>query len=111
MSTETLICAEGQHTWERERTRGRKPAYCPTHLPFIVRSVAADSAVSTRENGSASAERRNRPVIEQVLATRRSCQCEIRADMSNDQLMRMKSCKVAFVCPVLDKLRRRLQTF
>ena len=108
MSTETLTCAEGRHTWERERTRGRKPAYCPAHapIPFVVRS----SAVATDENGANVVYTpRNRPVIEQALATRsQSCRCDIRPDMSNAELMHVKSCKVAFVCPVIDSLRRRL---
>lgn len=33
MSVETLFCENG-HDWSRPLTRGRKPRFCPSHLPF-----------------------------------------------------------------------------
>ncbi len=35
MAIETLLCEHGQHKWKRESARGRKPRFCPKHLPTV----------------------------------------------------------------------------
>lgn len=35
MATETLTCLLGNHTWERETTRGRKPTSCKEHAVSV----------------------------------------------------------------------------
>lgn len=33
MPTVTLICEHDGHEWERESQRGRRPRFCPEHVP------------------------------------------------------------------------------
>lgn len=43
MKTVELWCEGGQHTWEREVKRGRKPTSCPQHSDVEVQAKAAQA--------------------------------------------------------------------
>ena len=63
METETLVCAVGNHEWQRERVRGRKPFVCPEHLSAPkqrTRKVAVTSAVAPVD-GSVATEVKTEP--------------------------------------------------
>ena len=41
-----------------------------------------------------------------ILDSRIGCSCEVRADMTDDELMKVQSCNSRWVCSTLDKIRR-----
>lgn len=47
MKTITLWCEVGQHEWERESQRGRRPTSCPEHVGCAVPEGAEKPTTST----------------------------------------------------------------
>lgn len=47
MAKETLYCELGNHKWNREATRGRKPTSCPKHKPAVVVNRSTNDGVQT----------------------------------------------------------------
>lgn len=56
MKTQTLICQHGNHTWERESRRGRKPLLCPEHSVSEL-STSAPKAIAAPSTYDALIER------------------------------------------------------
>jgi hypothetical protein len=97
---ETLVCEVGNHTWERESRRGKKPKRCPEHSSEInSKSLPADSTARTQD------------LIAEILSTPRaaSCHCGLTVETSPAEIRAMESCcSPQFICPTLDTVRRRL---
>jgi hypothetical protein len=53
--TVTLFCEEGQHSWERERRRGKAPKNCPDHKPSRAK-LSPEEAQRRRQEGRARAK-------------------------------------------------------
>ncbi len=67
MSIETLICRQGNHVWQREALRGRKPVFCPEHRQEI--AEAANTA-RTEYASKTMAQKKldlDHPVLVQIL--------------------------------------------
>ena len=120
METVTLWCAVGDHSWQRERQRGRPPFSCPEHseVPKTprTRKPSPEPAEAVRivhrvlqDYPQVSTARRLG--IQQILDAREGCLCEIRSDMSDRELMRVVSCQPKWVCSTLDKIRRLYCTY
>lgn len=116
---ETLHCALGDHDWQRERKRGKKPQNCPTHKPVV-------EAVDLEERERIQAERRAAATAERIrsvikahakTARERGCKCKYDPNMSMMDLQHMGAgCKGStpnggggWVCAELDLLRRTLK--
>lgn len=92
---EILHCEIGDHDWTREDRRGRVPLNCPEHRPIVVREAKPDGRRSKRVEG-----------IQSILDARIGCACEVRADMTDDELMfGVQSCTAGYVCGTLDRIR------
>jgi hypothetical protein len=91
-----LWCALGQHHWTRELTRGRAPANCPEHRPVAAKVSSEDGRSSARIAG----------IQAMIDARPPDCTCRIEAMMSDDELQKVESCKLGYVCSTLDKVRR-----
>lgn len=69
-NTVTLHCKAGNHSWERERKRGRKPENCPEHSPKAESraTMSSDEAAKRRAAGRAKAKAvRDKEGIKRVL--------------------------------------------
>lgn len=97
---ETLICEVGDHEWERESRRGKKPKRCPEHSSEISsKSLPANSTARTQD------------LIAEILSSPRAanCHCGLTAETSPAEIRAMESCcSPQFICPTLDTVRRRL---
>lgn len=47
ITTVTLYCQAGDHNWERESQRGRKPHSCPDHIDNPVVSEDGTTTISS----------------------------------------------------------------
>lgn len=115
---ETLHCVLGDHDWERERKRGKKPQNCPTHKPVASEADLEERERLREERRIAAAVERNRATIlaHAAEAKQRGCKCKYDPDASWIELVRMGSgCTGSdgsigsgggWVCPELDRLRR-----
>lgn len=65
MATTTLYCQAGDHDWERESQRGRKPHSCPDHQEV---EVTSDEATTTPTHTISATERVDR--LEMMLKSR-----------------------------------------
>jgi len=115
---ETLHCELGDHSWERERKRGKKPKNCPVHKPQID-PVDLEERERLREEKriEAAAERMRQKITEHAAEAReRRCKCVYDPNASWVDLVKMGAgCTgsthggAGWVCPELDRLRRSLQ--
>jgi len=99
---EELWCEFGEgHSWQRESRRGKKPRYCPTHVPQI--NSKSTPAVSTA---------RTQDVIAEILNSPRAanCHCKISADSTPAEIRALEGgCTIpTYVCGTLDDIRRKL---
>jgi hypothetical protein len=113
MTTTTLFCEAGQHNWERESQRGRKPFNCPEHASAApkVKLQAVRAEGEPQRAIRPERQRKTREsrvsIVETILANRpEHCHCDIRPDMTHAELIYVKSCTPYWVCPTLDKVRR-----
>lgn len=111
-SMETLHCKAGDHPWQRERKRGKKPVNCPKHST-VQRSEAdreAHMLKMQKAREEAAAARRRQIVVDWIAEQEaRGCACEVTPDMTLRQINRLETgCVGGWVCPHLDRLRRRL---
>jgi hypothetical protein len=67
--TDTLYCELGQHEWQREKKRGKKPKSCPQHKPQVARTtMPPEEAARRRQEGRARAKaERDKDGIRRVL--------------------------------------------
>lgn len=96
---ETLQCEMG-HEWQRERQRGKRPSRCPEHR---AKTISAPPSNKTTDHQAR--------VIELVLENPRaaSCRCGLTPQSSPAEIRALNGgCTIAFVCPVLDSVRRAL---
>lgn len=122
---ETLRCELGDHDWQRERQRGKKPANCPEHRP---NAISAPPSNKTTDHQA--------KVIEQILEAPRAsqCRCGLKPKSTPAEIhaleggcttsawriqqyrdkgielspVEMLALGTGYVCPVLDKVRRAL---
>ena len=103
LAPEVLHCIAGDHDWSRENRRGRAPASCPEHRPE--KAIRDPDAVSSAKRIEG---------IQVIMDDRGSCTCDLRADMTDTQLMRMRTCtesdgsgfgRGGWVCAVTHKIR------
>jgi hypothetical protein len=99
MRTETLTCEIGPHEWQRERTRGKRPARCPEHRAS---NFSNKPATKTTDHQA--------KVIESILENPRaaSCRCGLHAQMSPAEIRALGGgcTEPMYVCPNLDTVRR-----
>lgn len=104
--TQTLHCQAGNHKWEREPKRGRKPINCPKHTGLTstedgtpIRKTPSTSNVDTTIQ---------RVLGEQHQRASFSCSCEFPPEMTWEQLVAMGAGCTGpqFVCSTLDTIRR-----
>lgn len=97
---ETLICEVGDHEWQRESRRGKKPKRCPDHLQIISKSLPAQSTARTQD------------LIAEILSSPRAahCHCGLMPEMSPAEIRALEGgCSMPWhVCNVLDDVRRKL---
>jgi hypothetical protein len=114
--TETLTCTKGQHEWQRERKRGKKPVNCPEHtITKIVMTEAQREAAELRKI-AARAERTEREkkgkLMEKLAETKArypKCTCPFPKNPTVEQVVSVSpGCgdTKSGVCPRLDALRR-----
>lgn len=114
MKTQTLFCKAGQHEWEREVKRGKRPQNCPEHTPTpatVLPVDGEDPLVKARRKSAATRTKKAQELIwDQVQSYRKlmgGCGCDLRPGMTHDDLLRLGTgCTSNWVCPVLDKYRR-----
>lgn len=98
---ETLICEVGDHEWQRERQRGKKPSRCPEH-----RSPAISAPPSNKTTDHQAS------VIAAILEAPRAsgCRCRLSPTSTPAQIRTLGGgCTMpSFVCPILDTVRRQL---
>jgi hypothetical protein len=71
--TDTLFCEAGQHEWQREKKRGKKPKNCPDHQPIVSKAtMPPEEAARRRAEGRARAKaERDKAGIQRVLDYKR----------------------------------------
>lgn len=114
---ETLYCKAGEHEWDRERKRGKKPVNCPEHTTAREQADREAHMEKMRLAREAAAAARRAAIIAETIETQEAqgCRCPIKATMTLRGLNRLSGgCTgvqmggPGWVCPVLDRLRRRL---
>jgi hypothetical protein len=100
-----LHCELGNHEWSRESQRGRRPVNCPEHQPVIEeteKKVSLNQIISGEARAKA---------INDIVSIHPECKCDIRDDMTDDELMHVKSCAPHWQCSTLDAVRRRVVNY
>jgi hypothetical protein len=127
MATEKLWCKTGQHFWDRELKRGRKPDICPEHIegepalapveqPQPVHAEEQKARLAKNLEKARLAKRSNADsAIWKSVQSRINvfnCKCDLRPGMRLEELMPPNmpgsGCTDKWVCPALDAYRRML---
>jgi hypothetical protein len=99
---ETLHCAVGDHDFQWERKRGRRPQNCPEHSSAISRAISTSSLTQHQSELI-------RSILEHPRAA--SCRCGLSSESTPAEI-RAKyahSCTdPQFICPTLDNIGRTL---
>jgi hypothetical protein len=110
---ETLHCEIGNHPWDRERKRGKKPKNCPEHKPVV--DPAIDSSVSAMQDGrkrKAFSDRKEK--IKEIIEHPRAhdCTCGIHEEITDEEIRALGAgCGYPrWVCPILVAVRNSVYT-
>lgn len=105
--TQKLWCEKGEHHWDRESVRGKRPKNCPDHKPVLTPEHL--NKMQDGRSRKAKAER-ERQILE-ILGNKR-CSCGIEPSMSDSELRSLYPgcCSPQYICSTLDSVMRSVYT-
>lgn len=112
----TLFCQEGQHDWKRERKRGARPKNCPEHQTLRDELDREEQQRKMQEGRERAQRERNAAKIATILEKSAKaglkCNCRIKTNMTYADLRKMGAgcTDPMWCCPVLDRVRREMET-